>query len=87
MILEINKKIKYIFWFLILFNFSVQENANIENEENYYFTIYPAQDNQSQTILYGNNPFSEILSINRKEGNQVEIEKILVQSYYIKINI
>ena len=84
MILEINKKIKYIFWFLILFNFSVQENANIENEENYYFTIYPAQDNQSQTILYGNNPFSEILSINRKEGNQVEIQKEMTNDYIYK---
>ena len=84
MILEINKKMKYIFWFLILFNFSVQENVNIKNEENYYFTIYPASDYQSQSILYGNNPFSEILSINRKEGNQVEIQKEMTNDYIYK---
>ena len=85
MILEINIKFKHIYLFLLLLIFSHQHNnVLIDPDEKYYYSMFPSQDIQNASILYVNNPFSELLSINIEKGYISEIEKELAEDYYFK---
>ena len=76
--------LKHLFCFLILFIFSTQENANTEKEQNYFFTMYSSQNNQTPYILYANTPFSEFLTINASDSKNINIKKENTSEYIYK---
>ena len=84
MILKRKRILKHIFYFIILFILSTQDNINIENEEKYFFTMYTSQNNNNASNIYANNPFSEFLSINVSDENEVKIQKELTTEFTYK---
>ena len=77
-------KIISIFCFFLLFIFSIQENINTENKEKYLFTIYPFQKNETNTVLYGNTPNSEFLTIKGTNNQDIQIIKESTNEYIYK---
>ena len=75
MIIKRKRILNSILYFFILFTFSIQANFNIENEEKYFFTMYSSPNNNNTYNIYANNPFSEFLSINASDENEVKIKK------------
>ena len=70
MIFKRKIKIIHVLFFTLLFNFSIQENY-----EKYFFTMYSSQDNRIPSVVYSNNPFSELLSLNASDEDESKIVK------------
>ena len=80
-----NPKINSILYFILLFIFSTQANINKDGEEKYFFTIYPFQKNQtSATILHGNTPSSDFLTIKGTNNQDIQILKETTNEYIYK---
>ena len=76
-------KLKQALIILTLFIFSYQNNAAINKEENYFFTFYSSQNNQTLYNIYINTPFSEFLTINQSE-DKIQIKKEKTNEYTYK---
>ena len=76
-------KLKQALIILTIFIFSYQNNAAINKEENYFFTFYSSQNNQTSFNIYINNPFSEFLTLNQSE-DKIQIKKEKTNEYTYK---
>jgi hypothetical protein len=64
-----------LFYLIILFVASTQHSIDIEKEHKYFFIMYHSQNNQTPLILNAYTPFSEFLTINSSNTNEINIKK------------
>ena len=75
MIFKRNPKINQLIWFFILFFIPTQEAILTENDQKYFFTMYPSQNSQESYISYAHAANSEFLTINALKSKDVQIQK------------
>ena len=64
-----------LFYLIILFVASTQHSIETEKEHKYFFIMYPSQNDQTPLILYAFTPFSQFLTINSSNTNEINIKK------------